>query len=307
MKPSFTITYTRDPEPLPALLDLSKYEPDAVEGKSMATTTVAVISSGPWEIVVDSIRYKPEKVRRARVASCSLSFVEDEFPCSWSHGDTFSLTCEVDLYEENNEDFSEDEIPFPGHFEVTWRRSGITDPNIAPGKTLLNVPSLRPPDDGLVALLDCPPLGRLHHPFGLRLTVQNRRKFRTAEPILDVDSSEAFVLSGPRHARLPMLLPGTSDDVFFNLIPLSCGFVRLPTFKVHDRRKLGVLREDEGGSSIDPSGEAAMNSEEDRIAAARVPVLLVERDIRPGRDSLDLSVPGDELSLDGHFLPVYPS
>jgi trafficking protein particle complex subunit 11 len=60
MKPSFTVTYTRDPEPLPALLDLSKYEPDAVEGQSMATMTVAVISSGPWEVVVDSIRYKPE-------------------------------------------------------------------------------------------------------------------------------------------------------------------------------------------------------------------------------------------------------
>jgi hypothetical protein len=77
------------------------------------------------------------------VASCSLSFVEDEFPCckrssfyvctspypplydeiAWSHGDAFSLTCEVDLYEEYNEDFPEDEIPFPGRFEVTWRRS----------------------------------------------------------------------------------------------------------------------------------------------------------------------------------------
>ncbi|KAG8926956.1 hypothetical protein FRC02_008562 [Tulasnella sp. 418] len=60
-------------------------------------------------------------------------------------------------------------------------------------------------------------------------------------------SSEAFVIAGPRSCRLPTLLPSTSVDVRFNVVPLMCGMCRLPTFKVFDRRRLGLQPQDSEG------------------------------------------------------------
>lgn len=36
-----------------------------------------------------------------------------------------------------------------------------------------------------------------------------------------------------------------SEEVTYNVIPLACGFVRLPTFRVHDRRRAITVREDQ--------------------------------------------------------------
>lgn len=74
--------------------------------------------------------------------------------------------------------------------------------------------------------------------------MQNRQVARTADLFLQVESSEGFVLAGARQARLPTLLAGTSEDIFYNAIPLMCGRIRLPTFKIVDKRRTGVVRHD---------------------------------------------------------------
>ncbi len=175
-------------------------------------------------------------------------------------------------------------------------RVNSTAPDLT-AKTDIMLPSLKPPEDGLVALVTCPPTAKLHEPFILTLSIQNRQYFRTADPYLDVDSSEAFVLAGPRHTRLPTLLPGMSEDIPYRLIPLSTGEIPLPTFKVHDRRKPpGLLQEDDAGEQTDVTHE--------HTTATRVPVLLVSKDIR-----LDAPVHAEGRQserLETHLITVYP-
>ena len=45
-----------------------------------------------------------------------------------------------------------------------------------------------------------------------------------------------------------MLLAGCEEHLVFNLIPISCGTVRLPTFKLLDRRKENQERKSGEGS-----------------------------------------------------------
>ncbi|OBZ70000.1 Trafficking protein particle complex subunit 11 [Grifola frondosa] len=101
------------------------------------------------------------------------------------------------------------------------------------------LPSLRPPMDGLVALLDTPTTARLHVPIPLRLTVRNRQPSRSANITvhLEPDNSDAFVLAGLRSGRLPILLPGAEETITWNMIPIECGLVNVPRIKVVDRRK----------------------------------------------------------------------
>ncbi|KAF8331398.1 Gryzun, putative trafficking through golgi-domain-containing protein [Cantharellus anzutake] len=278
---AFRTAYLRDSRPLLPVMDLSKFEPNAFEPVGRALVSIDVTCTGPQGIVVSSIQLIPRASSgfpfesdgpRARVLYTSLDFGERDFPSVWQSNDAFSIMCEVELGEDDAEEFPNDEVPFPGSFEVTWQKISSTASNLT-AKTNISPPSLKPPEDSIVALITCPPSANLHQPFILTLSVQNRQRFRTADLYLDVDSSEAFVLAGPRHTRLPTLLPGMSEEVFFNLIPLSTGEVRLPTFKVHDRRKPPGLLPPE---NEDEQTDAPYN----HASLSRVPVLLASQDAR---------------------------
>lgn len=108
----------------------------------------------------------------------------------------------------------------------------------APAVTRFPLPPLRPPTDGLIALLDGPTTARLHTPIPLRLTIRNRHPTRSANVTvqLDADMADAFVVAGLRHGRIPILLPGAEESVTWNLIPVECGLVKVPGVKVLDRR-----------------------------------------------------------------------
>jgi trafficking protein particle complex subunit 11 len=102
-----------------------------------------------------------------------------------------------------------------------------------------NLPSLRPPVENLIALLNIPPMAKLHKPMPVELTVRNRHPSRSANCVVQVDTdpSDAFILAGLRSGRLPILLPGGEEKLSWQLIPLECGLVRLPKITVVDRRK----------------------------------------------------------------------
>lgn len=104
--------------------------------------------------------------------------------------------------------------------------------------TKFTLPLLKPPTDDLVALLDLPPTGKLHTPMIMKLTVRNDDPSRTAVVTvhLEPDPSDGFVVAGLRSGRLPMLLPETETTVIWKLIPVECGFVKVPKMKVVDRR-----------------------------------------------------------------------
>ena len=105
--------------------------------------------------------------------------------------------------------------------------------------TRFSLPSLKPPTDDLIALLEIPPTGKLHVPMMMKLTTRNNHPSRTAVVTvhLEPDASDGFVVAGLRSGRIPMLLPETDATLYWKLIPVECGFVKIPKLKVIDRRR----------------------------------------------------------------------
>jgi len=115
------------------------------------------------------------------------------------------------------------------------------------------LPPLRPPVDELIALLDVPPTAQLHVPIELRLIVRNRHPSRSANIVvqLEPDGSDGFVVAGLRSGRMPILLPGGEESITWKLIPVDCGFVKLPRLKVSNRRKAGAVAQAAAGQAVE--------------------------------------------------------
>ena len=109
--------------------------------------------------------------------------------------------------------------------------------------------------DTIVALLDVPPQGTLHVPMFLTLTIRNYHPTRSANIVvqLEPDSMDGFVVSGLRNGRVPVLLPGSEEKLIWNILPIECGFVKVPRIKVTDRRKTipGSQGTSEIGANVD--------------------------------------------------------
>jgi trafficking protein particle complex subunit 11 len=117
--------------------------------------------------------------------------------------------------------------------------------------TRISLPYLTVPRDNVDALLELPAAGVLHVPMTITATIRNRHPWRTADLYLQMEPSDHFVLSGLRSGSLPVLLADSEEHLSFNLIPVSCGTVRLPTFKFLDRRKENQERKAGEGSDVD--------------------------------------------------------
>jgi hypothetical protein len=103
------------------------------------------------------------------------------------------------------------------------------------------LPNLQPPRSGVIALLQLPSSAKLHAPAHARLTLRNHHPSRTASLIvqLEPDTADAFLVAGQRSARVPTLLPGAEAQLLWSLVPIECGFVRVPKIRVVDKRKAG--------------------------------------------------------------------
>jgi hypothetical protein len=110
-------------------------------------------------------------------------------------------------------------------------------------KTRIGFPLVRPPADTCIAIVRPPAVAQLHEPFILPFVIHNRHPNRTADILLQIESSESFVLAGPRAACVPIILAGSTFELAFNVVPLVCGLIRLPGFKLLDRRKSRTRRE----------------------------------------------------------------
>jgi trafficking protein particle complex subunit 11 len=114
---------------------------------------------------------------------------------------------------------------------------------------------------GVFALLHVPPTAYLHEPFTLRLEIRNRHPTRTADitvqlEAVDTGSGSACIVAGPKSAHLGVMLPGVQEAVFWNVVPLECGWVKVPGVRVVDKRKGPRLSGDAG------SGEGSVIVEE---------------------------------------------
>lgn len=79
---------------------------------------------------------------------------------------------------------------------------------------------------------------------------------------LDPQPSDGFVVAGLRSGRLPLVLPGAEERVTWNVIPIECGYVKVPRVKVMDHRR------GEGGA-LGASGEKEQEGEAVRVVDVR--------------------------------------
>ena len=156
--------------------------------------------------------------------------------------------------------------------------------------------------DTILALLDVPPEGTLHVPMLLTLTLRNYHPTRSASIVvqLEPDSMDGFVVSGLRNGRVPVLLPGSEEKLIWNIIPIECGFVKVPRIKVTDRRKAipGSQGTNEIGANVDT------------FAGDLIKVVNIRRGVRQddsqigGSDSVNQSIiDGQEVSATVLVLP----
>ncbi|KAF9809102.1 hypothetical protein IEO21_07571 [Rhodonia placenta] len=251
------VLYNRSLRKQPGLADLATYShefwDDGDVGEAIATTSISC--TAPSGIVVEAVKVVRENNNQAHVIDSSIEQSEEDFLSEWLSGDEFCDRCRIGLA--IGEDYIQGEdIAGPGMYELSWRRI-LPDGTYGPTATSrFPLPPLRPPVDALVALLHAPPSGKLHVPFLLRLDIRNRHPSRAANIVvhLETDTTDSFVVAGLRSGRIPILLPGAEESLVWKLIPVECGFVKVPHIRVLDRRRdpqdLATIAGDSRGGEI---------------------------------------------------------
>ncbi|THH12527.1 hypothetical protein EW146_g7608 [Bondarzewia mesenterica] len=240
IKMAYDVKYTRVGGSTAGLLDLRTFDDEYWDNGDggRATVEARLECVGPWSLSVEKVRLIRKNGPHAKIVDCSLDEDEDNIASEWLPGDEFGAICRIDLSPED-EPVEGDAITGPGEYEFTWRRilpNGDHGPLCA---TLFPLPLLRPPRDGLIALLDLPSTAKLHVPFHAYLTIRNRHPSLTATVSvqLETETSDAFLVAGLRSGRVPILLPGAEERLAWTLVPVECGFVHVPKIVVVDKRK----------------------------------------------------------------------
>jgi hypothetical protein len=198
---------------------------------------------GPWSLKIQSVELERRDTRHAKVVDSSTDLTEEEalldFPAEYIAGDEFSASCRISLALEDDQEIVSEPLEGPGRFTIAWCRVLQNGEEGPKATSYFPLPSLRHPVEDLMALLDVPPKASLHVPVSMTLTIRNYHPSRSAHITvhLEPDSLDSFVVSGMRSGRVPVLLPGAEEKLVWRIIPLECGYVRLPRIKVVDRRR----------------------------------------------------------------------
>lgn len=236
-----TVSYRRNLDSWSGLADLETFNEDFWDGERGGEALVMATMScvGPWSLKIQGVELERRDTQHAKIieSSTDLEAISD-FPAEYVAGDEFSTYCRVSLASDNQEDIS-GPVEGPGRYVVSWCRilhNGQEGPN---ARSYFPLTSLRHPVEDLVALLDVPPQASLHIPVSMTLRIRNHHPTRSANITvqLEADSLDSFVVSGMRTGRVPVLLPGAEEKLIWRLIPLECGYVKLPRIKVIDRRR----------------------------------------------------------------------
>ncbi|KAI0943837.1 hypothetical protein AcV7_001818 [Taiwanofungus camphoratus] len=240
IKVEYQTVYRRSLAGQPGLADLRTYtaefwdDGDGGEAEIMSLMTCLA----PSGVVVEGIKLNRQDCRNAKVLDSAIDEHEESFLTELLPGDEICDYCRISLALDAQH-LQTDAIAGLGAYEISWRRILPDGSHGSLSICHFPLPPLRPPNDGLIALLDAPPTAKLHNPIPLRLTIRNRHPIRSANITvhLEPDNADAFVVAGLRSGRMPILLPGGEDSIVWKLIPVECGFVKVPKIRVVDLRK----------------------------------------------------------------------
>ncbi|GLB37359.1 putative foie gras liver health family 1 [Lyophyllum shimeji] len=280
-----TISYTRGVPDWPGLANLNTFDGDSWNN---SRTSEAVVSTrmecvGPSPVQVNSLTFERHKHERVKIIECSADYTEAS-PSEYHPGDELAHVCRVALT--SPEDEQDEPISRIGSYHISWQRIRNNGDYGSLSTTVIFLPALEPPVEGLLALLSVPPAATLHVPISLTLAVRNYHPSRSANIVvqLELDASDAFVVAGMRSGRIPILMPGEEEKLTWRLIPIECGHVRLPRIKVIDKRPILT-------SDAEVASESGIRGELVRIVDTRL-------DRRPVRTAD--AAEGDEID-DGGF------
>ncbi|KIP04097.1 hypothetical protein PHLGIDRAFT_31528 [Phlebiopsis gigantea 11061_1 CR5-6] len=248
------IVYRRSTRPQPGTADLATYDDDFEMDANQTDATITMVWTcvGPHGIKVESVKLVREDGFDVKIVSSVLDTDSEDLLAEWLPGDEFGDCCRASV-SARGETLS-DPVPALGAYEMTWRKLLSNGELGSLVSSRFPLPSLRPPQDGLVALLDVPTQAQLHTPTQMKLTVRNLRSAGAANVVVQVefDPADGFVLAGLRGGRLPILLPGGEEVLTWNLVPTECGYVKVPTIKVNDRRLTAGADTSEGEGEVVP-------------------------------------------------------
>ncbi|KAF5386217.1 hypothetical protein D9615_002311 [Tricholomella constricta] len=228
IKVSQTISYTRGLAEWPGLADLNTFDGNIwnYSRTSEALVRTTFESAGPSAV---------QDHECAKIVDCSSDHTEDSLS-DYFPGDELSHIARIVLAPSDVEDG--ESITNTGSYHVNWRRIWKNGDRGPLATTVVPMPALRPPVEGLLALLSVPPAATLHVPISLILTIRNYHPSRSANVVvqLELDASDTFIVAGLRSGRVPILMPGEEEKLTWKLIPIECGHAKIPRIKVIDRR-----------------------------------------------------------------------
>ncbi|KAB5589557.1 Glutathione transferase omega-1 [Ceratobasidium theobromae] len=244
--------FERPRGPRPGLLDSETFESGYKEPRNVAVVDFKLNLEGVWDIVVEDIGFELVDKSPHVLLESSLESTTGVFPLGeiayrsrvvlieveWTEGDSFAGVLWIQTHvDESAEDFlaTSEEQPFLGSFIIKWKRVGASD-DLAVSTSMIRVPAFEDPEEGLITRIQLPPYATLHQPFPLHVTIENHTQ-RTGDITVNLETSESFVCAGPRTAQVGALLPGTCTDVYLDVVPLSCGYVKPPRVRIEDRRE----------------------------------------------------------------------
>ncbi|TFK44945.1 Gryzun, putative trafficking through golgi-domain-containing protein [Crucibulum laeve] len=240
IKAIYEVAYRHNLKQWVGLADLQTFEPGYWdEGRGAeALVSVKIQCTGPRRLYIESMVLEHENTPSSRILDSSTDTDGDDvYPVEYFPGDELgAFSCVSILAEGEEVDHS---TSTPGRYIVKWRRI-LKEGGHGPLSTsIFPLPQLRPPNDDLVALLNVPPTATLHSPISLDLIIRNYHSSRSANVTvqLEPDTFDGFVVAGLRSGRVPVLMPGGEEKLTWKLIPIECGYVRIPRLKVLDRRK----------------------------------------------------------------------
>lgn len=257
---TYDVAYRRSKNAMPALADLSTVEDDFWDDSygGVAVVTTKIECSAPCGLVVESLKLHRQDNPLAKVLDCSSDkSSNDMFPDEYLRGDVICNVSRISLSPREEQVLGNENITGPGDYEVAWRRMLPAGGRGRQSITRFALPTFMIPQDELIALLDVPSFAKLHASTPIHLTVRNRHSSRSANVsvTLDLDPSDAFVVAGLRNGRLPILLPGSEEKLSWKLIPIECGYVKIPRIKVMNVRRVALPSQGGVSTEVDVEGE----------------------------------------------------
>ncbi|KAF8752579.1 Foie gras liver health family 1 [Rhizoctonia solani] len=236
---STSVIYERPQTSPHSLLDPATFMPGYMEPQNVAVVNFGLTMDGSSEITIQDIRFQLERKSIHSLLDNTLDALHNIFPMEWAKDDSFATSLRIQTHVEDNVDDTPSGAKGNvslGSFNIHWKRAGAKE-DLPLSISTITLPVLKEPDDELIARAHLPPFAKLHEPFSLHLTIENRGQTRTSDVGITLENTESFVCAGPRVIQIPALLPGTCTDVYLDVIALSVGYVKLPRVRVQDRRE----------------------------------------------------------------------